>query len=209
MDSNTIIKKFFNRQDIRECLKNKNFDYIYNFLALQQDMDLICRISEIFLHKIGINPLKYLGYVPEYFLYNSGTVQNIEIPNKVVGIRPFSFYGCTNLVNVDMSENIRIIGDEAFSECKSLQSIVLPDSIEQIGRRAFSDCDNLKSITIGSSINKLAPYCFSACPNLETIIFNGTKGHYKKVMGSKRLHFEKPVTVKCSDQTFVEEITKG
>lgn len=209
LDFNSTIKKLLTRSDIRQSLSDKNFDYIYNFLALQQNPDLVSRVSEVFLYKLDINPLNYLTHTPEYFLYDSDLVKSFEVPDTVLNIRAFSFYGCKYLTNIQLPSHIKVIGDEAFSGCESLQSIVIPDTIETIGSRAFSECTNLKNITIGSSIKKVRSYCFGGCPNLEVITFNGTKKDFKKVFASIKLWISKPVTIKCVDDTFVEEVTKG
>lgn len=205
LDFNSIIKKLFTRSDVRQCLSDKNFDYLYNFLQLQQDAHLISRVSEILLYKLDTNPLENMSYTPEYFLYDSDLVKSFEIPDTVLNIRAFSFYGCKYLTNIQLPSHIKVIGDEAFSGCDSLQSIIIPDTIETIGSRAFSECTNLKNITIGSSIKKVRSYCFAGCPNLEVITFNGTKKDFKKVFASIKLWISKPLTIKCVDDTFVQE----
>ena len=42
-------------------------------------------MTHIFL-KAGINPLNYMAYIPNYFLYNTTDITQIAIPNNITNI---------------------------------------------------------------------------------------------------------------------------
>jgi hypothetical protein len=65
------------------------------------------------------------------------------------------------------------IGPGTFSGCTSLSSITIPNSVTGIGSYAFSGCTNLSSITIGNSVISIANYAFYNCWSLTSVYFQG------------------------------------
>ena len=67
-------------------------------------------------------------------------MKSIIIPNSVISIGEFAFFGCSNLTSIILPNSITKIGQCAFSYCSNLTSITIPNSIISIGDDAFRDC---------------------------------------------------------------------
>lgn len=67
-------------------------------------------------------------------------VAEISIPQSVVEIGSWAFYGCVYLETVTLGSQVKTIGDAAFSACARLKEITIPESVETIGESAFFGC---------------------------------------------------------------------
>ncbi len=94
---------------------------------------------------------------------------SIKIPNSVISIGNYAFYGCDFLTNVEIPDSVTSIGDSAFSYCKSLTSIEIPNSVTNIGEEAFCACSSLISIEIPNSVTNIGEEAFCACSSLISI----------------------------------------
>ena len=70
------------------------------------------------------------------------------IPDNVIEIGNFAFYGCGELKSIVIPDNVISIGDSAFKYCENLSSIYLPESITSIGTDVFDECKKLVKIQI-------------------------------------------------------------
>ena len=87
------------------------------------------------------------GTATEIVAYPIGkTDETYIIPDGIIEIGDYAFYGVTSLYNIIFSETVEIIGSGAFADCESLDEIILPESIKEIEIGAFYDCDELLSI---------------------------------------------------------------
>lgn len=90
----------------------------------------------------------------------SGTVVNAIVPDGVLSLHPYLFYGmttlqsvdfnqvetipidccynCTNLLNITFSPHTRVISDYAFYHCTKLTDISIPHTITSVGQYAFN-----------------------------------------------------------------------
>lgn len=64
-------------------------------------------------------------------------IQNIDIPNGVMSIVDYAFWGCRVLAEVSLGSNLTRIGERAFSYCYALVNIEIPNSVVSIGLAAF------------------------------------------------------------------------
>lgn len=119
--------------------------------------------------------------IPTYFLLNNqgNNVTEIVIPDNVIEIGDYAFYGCAGLSNISFSNNLRIIGDAAFSLCTGLFSIVLPDSVRTIGNNAFSGCSNMYNLYIGPNVDTIGDRAFSNCTFLHNVTYNPRNVSYQ------------------------------
>lgn len=90
------------------------------------------------------------------------------IPNGVVNIDDYAFYGCS-LSTVKIPETLEKIGDCAFCFCSHLDAISLPNSIKEIGKKAFYHCLKLTSMKIPTSVNHLSDQAFELCKSLNKV----------------------------------------
>lgn len=136
---------------------------------------LRCMITEALLGA-GINPLEYMNYVPDYFLFDSKITQ-FTIPDNITSIGRHAFQHCTSLKSITIPDNVTSIGQSAFYNCSSLTSIIIPNSVTSIGGESFKNCTSLTSIT-----------------------YTGTKEQWKATSKGSDWHVYVPATViHCSD----------
>ena len=123
------------------------------------------------------NPLYYAGN-----LYIDGElVTELVIPNSVMGISDYAFYGCSSLTSINIPDGVTSIGYSAFSECRNLISIVVPNSVTSIGNSAFYNCNSLTSIVIPDSVMSIYYSAFYGCTSLEVIYYYGTESDWAKI----------------------------
>ncbi len=101
---------------------------------------------------------------------NNELLTVLEIPDGVVEIKNYAFYGCSNLTSVSIGDSVTSIGDYAFRDCSSLTSISIPDSVTNIGRYAFNGCSSLTSVSIPDSVTSIGSSAFGGCSSLENIV---------------------------------------
>jgi len=73
---------------------------------------------------------------------------NYTIPDGVISISKFAFYGCKRLVNIVFPESLKIIQNYAFAYCMGFKTIILPMKLLFIGEGAFENCLNLETVTL-------------------------------------------------------------
>ena len=88
------------------------------------------------------NPFCYA----ENFYLRGEPATELIIPNGVITMGDFVFYGCNSLTSVTIADGVTTIGDSAFRYCTSLTSVAIPDSVTSIGSHAFERCTSLSSI---------------------------------------------------------------
>lgn len=134
--------KQFIRQNIALIKENtpEAWEEIYDKLKY----NLRGKVTEALL-VANIDPAKFMGQIPNYYLYNSN-IQEYKIPNNVTWIGASAFEYCDSLTSIEIPEGVPSIGNFAFYFCDSLTNIVIPNSMEDIGNEAFRGCRSLKSI---------------------------------------------------------------
>ena len=134
-------------------------------------------ISNIYENGKGV--IRFEGDVTEirfgaFFLCSS--LISITIPNSVIIIEDYAFYGCSKLKEFKGSfaaDNGRCLIDKgrliSFANNCGIEEYVIPNNVTEIGNNAFADCYNLKKIIIPNSITKIGSKAFSGCQNLASI----------------------------------------
>lgn len=146
------LKTILVKPNIQEALQNNDFNTLYKELPLDY--------ASYFTHlmsSLNIDPLKYLDYVPAWFLADT-TIRAINIPS-----------------------HIKRIGRAAFLNCSHLEHITIPDSVTTIGFNAFYKCSGLTSATIGNGVMSIGSWAFEHCINLMSINYMGTKDQWSKI----------------------------
>ena len=90
----------------------------------------------------------------------------MTIPEGVIKIGKFAFYGCNNLRKIEVPKGIIEIGDLAFYGCNNLRKIDVPEGVTTIGSLAFYGCNNLRKIEIPKEVLTIGDYVFLECSNL-------------------------------------------
>ncbi len=104
-------------------------------------------------------------------LYVSGQLVNeLQLPNTMINIKPYTFFGMSSLKSIRLPENLVSIGNNAFSRCYSLEKIVLPQSLKDIDEGAFSACTSIEEIIIPDGIKQIKKHTFYNCIALKVVI---------------------------------------
>ena len=94
---------------------------------------------------------------------------SIKIPDNVVAMGDYAFYGCNSLSSVMLSSKLSKIGNSTFSNCESLDNVIIPGSVSSIGSQAFTGCKSLTSLIIKEGVSAIEDNAFSYCENLSTL----------------------------------------
>ena len=139
---------------------------------------------------LGGYPVTEVGYRG---LANCTTLNVITIPNNIVKINAYAFYGCsaltqttipntctyigeyafaecTQLISSGITEGVIYIGDHCYENCSSLSDFVVPDTCTYLGKYAFNNCTSLASVTIGITLPSINEYTFYNCEQLKTVV---------------------------------------
>jgi len=94
---------------------------------------------------------------------------NYVIPDTVVTIEPYAFYGCYDLSGVTFGKNVETIGASAFDTCMGFETIVIGEKVKTIGDMAFNWCFSVTSLTIPASVEEIGEAAFGDMDSLEFI----------------------------------------
>ena len=75
-------------------------------------------------------------------------IKSIDLPEALLGISDYGFYGCYSLRDLVIPDKVKTIGNYAFANCIGLTHVHLGKSVETIGENVFLNSDSLTSITV-------------------------------------------------------------
>lgn len=173
---------FLSDPDTERMLKNSDIKGLYDSYASYRDFYRVakgCKITQL-LNSLGIDPLKYLDYIPDCFLLASG-IKSITIPNHIKSIRQYAFAYCDSLTSITIPDSVTSIEWRAFSGCTGLTSVTIGNGVMSIGGYIFEGCSSLASITISDHVTSIDYNTFGGCINLTSINYTGTKEQWGKI----------------------------
>ena len=127
---------------------------------------------------------------------NCKELEDITIPNSVVGIGNLAFYATPWYDNqpdglvyagkvvyeykgsmaegaiVKLKEGTLGIADFAFANISSSFSVDMPNSIENIGKYAFYNCPGLPSLSLPENLREIGECVFSGCSSLKSVVIH-------------------------------------
>ena len=150
------------------------------FKDLYAELSTMPNVTSAFtelLLKANINPLMYMNYIPQHYLYASDVYINFEPLKHFDSIDEgaFAFSGIKE-INV----NVPVIFFGAFSRCKKLEIVTLP-TIRTIDMEAFYMCENLTQLWVGKSLVEITKDAFEGCNSLTDIFYEGTQEDWDKI----------------------------
>lgn len=100
-----------------------------------------------------------------------------SMPNTVVDIDEYAFWGNDYLKEISFSSNLKEVPSYAFSNCRNLLAISLPYSVKSINSKAFENCISLQKVMIPASVSYIHSSAFDGCPKLVISADSGTTAH--------------------------------
>lgn len=101
--------------------------------------------------------------------YPAGKPGAYSVPEGVIKVEPFAFFGCRNLSDVAIGDGVTNIGHYAFKGCAGLMEIEIPDGVTAMGYYAFESCVGLTNARVGNGVSTLFG-TFNQCSNLTKIV---------------------------------------
>ena len=188
-----FIKDFLSDPANQELFKTNNLAALYIEASSNSRY-----LTEVLISS-GIDPLKYLDHIPQYFLAYT-EIESIDIPDNIKRIDSNAFDSCEVLTNVTIPDSVIDISDYAFPYCVSLKSITIPGDVINIGNYAFYCCESLIDITIPDSVVSIGKYAFGYCISLTSINYTGTKEQWNKIKLEELWKRKSAIkTIHCTD----------
>ncbi len=98
-------------------------------------------------------------------------IENLLIPDNIIGISDYAFNGFTNVKNINFNNVLKYIGVSAFNGLKKVNSLDIPDSVIAIDRYAFSNMINLLGVKLPKGLVSISQSLFYGDLKLEKIVF--------------------------------------
>ena len=99
------------------------------------------------------------------------SILSVAMPDTILYIASYAFYGCKQLKTVRFGDNIQLILDEAFYDCESMESVILPKNLKELGQYAFGNCLAVQKIWIPKTVEKWGWSPFIGNISVKEIIF--------------------------------------
>ncbi|MCM1151437.1 MAG: leucine-rich repeat domain-containing protein [Alistipes sp.] len=158
-----------------EALLVKDYDLNGDGSLSYREAAAITELKERFFANSSIASFDELQHftglteLPEGLFEKCSELKSIILPESVITIRSYAFYGCSSLTNIVLPVGLRTIEWDAFELCTSLTSIILPDGLEKIGGFCFMG-SGLTSIKLPENITVLDGWdTFGGCRNLTSV----------------------------------------
>ena len=128
------------------------------------DMDAWCRIH---FEDAYATPMRSAQNI----WLNGQKIVSVTVPEGITEVKPYTFCGFKDLIQVVLPESVTAIGEDAFGRCRSLTSVTFAENskLTTIGDNAFSSCTSLTGITIPDGVTTIGEYAFSNCSSLTNI----------------------------------------
>ena len=143
---------------LREIAISENLTYVgdYAFSSCSSldivDVQNIEKWSAIDFNTSNTNPLCY-----SHTLYVKGKlVTELTIPEGVITIGKYSFFGCRDITNIVIADSVTNINEYAFYGCSDLTSVTIGKAVQKIADAAFLSCTSLVEVFNKSSLNIVA-----------------------------------------------------
>ena len=83
------------------------------------------------------------------------------IPESVIYIEDYAFYGNMVLTELNLPRNVRVIETGAFAYMVNLKTLHLPEELVKIGEAGFIGCCNIEELTFGTKLKSIGDQAFT------------------------------------------------
>ena len=127
-------------------------------------------------------------------------MKSVILPETVVSIGNYAFYGCYYVNQIYLPDGITYIGDFAFYDCKKISELILPEQLVKIGEYAFGSCYGLNTVVLKNNLTIIENNAFPYLQN--GFIFNGTVEQWHAINKDENWTFSE-YTVICTNGTVI------
>ena len=152
-----------------EIIQSGNVE-THMYISDASSVQSLIRIQNATYEIESLDELRYftgLTTLPVSFAYNCKSLKSAIIPEGVVSLGNYIFFGCSALANVILPSTLQTIPIGAFIN-NIFTHIDIPNSVQTIGSYAFQNMARLPSIILPSSLTSIDTYCFLNC-GIQTI----------------------------------------
>ena len=117
--------------------------------------------------------------ISDYAFYGASSLYHLICPDSINRIGDEAFWCCNSLCDFDLPKNLKYIGKSAFGNTRKFDNIIVPASVKTIGESAFF-ATGAKTITFLSHDCTIYPYGSTICNTIDdgSYIYNGViKGY--------------------------------
>ncbi|MBR6033440.1 MAG: leucine-rich repeat protein [Clostridia bacterium] len=144
-----ISKNAFSGSGLKNITIPENVNYIDNtaFNECENLQNIIVnKENHTYTSKDGILFKQDMSRIERYPAGKEATTY--EIPEEVLSISMYAFYGCNKLTNITIPDSVTKIDFYAFSGCGSLTSITIPKNTTTVEGGAFTGCTKMNKIVV-------------------------------------------------------------
>ena len=123
-----------------------------------------------------------ITHIGEYAFGQCESLWQYSIPDTLVSMGQFAFYGC-DIRSVDWPSNITTIPKGCFYANSRLNHIGFSDTTKIIGRSAFHSCDALLTVDIPACVTSIGEDAFGFCIALQDIYVDSDNKQYSSIDG--------------------------
>lgn len=87
-----------------------------------------------------------MAALPNDMFRNRYALQQVVLPNSLISIGQYAFYGCYNLQDMVLPATLKYIYTYAFCNCDNFEHVVIPEGVTTVGSNAFEGCDALQTV---------------------------------------------------------------
>lgn len=114
--------------------------------------------------------ISFSSTITSVAIVKNSTIKKIVLPNSLIEIGRWAFFGCERLEKVVFPDTLEIIDESAFCHCNKLKEVIIPDSVKKIGDHAFYNCVYLTNVKLSKKLTELGMGAFSGCSSLQKIV---------------------------------------
>ncbi len=149
---------------------------------------------EVSLPNSYANPLMYAHHL---YSDDKTEIKDLVIPEGVVSIGVYQFYGCSELKSVKLPKSVTTIGNYAFKDCSNITQLTL--SCQKVGNWFSDICSQIEYVTLQDGVNEIGQSAIKGfskvsninLPNSLTTIGNEA---FKNCSGLTSMNIPKNVT---------------